>query len=160
MSKVRCNLLILFVLTVQSTSICQVVSVDRERLAKDEYGAVALVARAELIALGPQAIRPVCIGITQFRIAPQPLIEYLRREGIEISDRSACFPSHGYPRGLMISIEKFERESDGVRSIWVESIDERLGPDTHFASRLRSGTYRVEKSGTKQWRVSEYVRND
>lgn len=123
-----------------------------------EYGAIALVAKAELVALGTRVVFPVCIRVTPHRTPPEDLLRYLRHKGLPVSNETACYPPKQYPRGLNISIPKITREPEGQLLLLVNTSDDTLGPDVHFAERLRFGSYRLESRSKGEWRILSYAK--
>jgi hypothetical protein len=157
-----------FVLTMGCLTIAAKVSAQGapKSLQPDEYDGVALVYNQELSALGKRALFPICIDMPS-GMPSEPLLQYLRKGGFEISDESVCEPAMGpggqhhpkdYPHGLRIFIDKFQRDPGGVISMHVEADDLTLRPGEHLAQTLRRGTYHLKQNGTRKWQIAGYTK--
>jgi hypothetical protein len=128
------------------------------------YDGVALIYNQELSALGKRALFPICIEMPS-GIPTEPLLQYMRKAGFEVSDESVCEPAtapggqhhpRDYPHGLRIFIDKVQREPGGVISMHVETDDLTLRPGEHLAQTLRRGTYQLKQDEAGKWQVAGY----
>lgn len=136
-----------------------------QRLKPAEYDSVALIYNQELLALGKRALFPICIGMPS-GTSTKLLLQYLRNFGFEISDESVCEPAiasggqhpKGYPHGLRIFFDNFQREQGRLVSIHVQSDDLTLRPGEHLAQTLRRGTYHIRQNEAGKWLIVEYTK--
>lgn len=135
-------------------------------LQPNEYDGVALVYNQELSALGKRALFPICIEMPS-GMPTEPLVQYLRNGGFEISDEAVCEPAiapggqhhpKDYPHGLRIFIDKLQRNSAEVISMRVQADDLTVRPGEHFAQMLRRGTYQLKQDQAGKWQIAGYTK--
>ena len=128
----------------------------REELRRDEYGAFAVVCKAELAAIGDLGTQPVCVRVPPTKAPPNALLAYLRAAQVPVSPQGVCYPRHQVPHGIEISVEEIRRLPGPVVQFKVSTTNLKPLPGEHLIVPLRLGTYRLTRSDNGDWVVERY----
>jgi hypothetical protein len=134
-------------------------------LRPNEYDTAALIYNEQLSALGTRALYPICVS-TPSGTSSKPLIQYLRKSGYAVNDLYLCQPNAGpaggrgkdYPHGMLLFVDKPQRESGGQIAMHVEVTDLTLRPGEHVVATLRRGTYHFKQGEKGEWQISGYTK--
>jgi hypothetical protein len=127
-----------------------------EELRSEDYGAIMVVVRQELSAVGKRLIRPVCLRGPVTKVPPKSLFVYLSSAGVDVREPNECYPAEGSPRGLEISLSSLKRGKDSSLRITVETGDITPRPGVHVGELLRLGTYELREAEDHTWKIVSY----
>jgi hypothetical protein len=117
--------------------------------------AIRTIAVAELEAMRLPVSTEFCLTLPSGETPKRELTSFLWNKGLRPSKAHTCYRSTQVYR---ISIISFD-EKDKAVTVSVRSGDQRIREGEHVGTLYRSGTYELEKSTEKEWKIVRYSSN-